>query len=460
MPVSTDRGPRPDGRDRAGGPAAPAGTGDEGPAGPAASPLGWRSRPVMGAALLMVAAGFTQFSPTAALADVAEHFGALRDGNTLAEQAGLPGSVLGAGLAVIRLSALAAFPLAAVADRVGRRRTALAWCACGLLAAASAALSPGYWWFVVAFALARPFLTATDTLSELMAAEHTGAGDRAKAIALVSAAYGVGAGLVAVLRGVAGEALGFRAVFGLAGVLLALVALAARLVAEPGVVAAHSRPRDNADGRAGPAMRRVPRALRGRLAVLALVAFASGFVTGPVGTFLFVYAENVLDVSRTVTGALVVAAGLAGLAGLVVGQALADRLGRRPAAGGALVLMAAAGVLTYSGSVPALAAGYLTGVLCGAAYGTPALALTAELFPTSVRAGVAGRLVVAGVLGATSGLWLAGSVADAFGSFSGAMVVVCVPGGLAAALFGLLPETRGHELDDAVPGRRGVGEPA
>jgi MFS family permease len=243
-------------------------------------------------------------------------------------------------------------------------------------------------------------------------------------------------------------------------VLLLVVALAGRLVAEPRGVVVRRRPRGRRDGRAGPSMARVPSSHRGRLAVLSVVAFASGFVTGPVATFLFVYAENVLDVSSAVTGALVVAAGLAGLAGLVVGRWLADRLGRRPAAGGALVLMAAAGVVTYSGSVPALAAGYLAGVFFGAAYGTPALALTAELFPTSVRAGVAGRLVVAGVLGATSGLWLAGSVADALGSFTGAMAVVCAPAGLAAALFGLLPETRGLELDHAAPGPPRVGEPA
>jgi YNFM family putative membrane transporter len=415
--------------------------------------------------MLMVAAGFAQFSPTAALADVAEHFGTLRDGDTVGEQAGLPGTVLGAGLAVIRLSALAALPLAAVADRLGRRRTALAWCAIGLVATVSAAASPGYWWFVVAFALARPFLTATDTLAEVMAAEHTGAADRAKAIALVSAAYGLGAGLVSVVRGVAGDALGFRAVFGLAGALLVVVGLAGRLVVEPPAVAARRQAVGaEAAGRGrhptGGRLDRVPRPLRGRLAVLAGVAFATGFVTGPVSTFLFVYAENVLDVSSAVTGALVVAAGLVGLAGLVAGRVLADRVGRRPAAGGALALMAAAGVLTYSGSVPALAVGYLAGVLCGAAYGTPALALTAELFPTSVRAGVAGRLVVAGVLGATSGLWLAGAVADAAGSFTGAMVAVCVPGAMAATLFTLVPETRGLELDHAGLGAEGVGEPA
>jgi hypothetical protein len=39
----------------------------------------------------MAAAGFAQFSPAAALADVAEHFGELRDGEALAEQAGCRG---------------------------------------------------------------------------------------------------------------------------------------------------------------------------------------------------------------------------------------------------------------------------------------------------------------------------------------------------------------------------------
>jgi hypothetical protein len=101
-----------------------------------------------------------------------------------------------------------------------------------------------------------------------------------------------------------------------------------------------------------------------------------------VATLLFVYAKNVLDLSSAVTAGLVVAAGLTELAGLMLGRLLADRLGRRPTAGLALVLMVGAGVLTYSGSVPALAVGYLSGVLVGATYGRPAIALTAELFPS------------------------------------------------------------------------------
>jgi hypothetical protein len=130
---------------------------------------------------------------------------------------------------------------------------------------------------------------------------------------------------------------------------------------------------------------------------------------------------------------------------------LADRLGRRPTAALALMVMAGAGVLTYSGSVPALVVGYLCGVLFGAAYGTPAVALTAELFPTSIRSAVAGWLVVAGVLGSTSGLWLAGAIADALDSFGEAMAMVCLPAGLVAVLFARLPETRGLELERSAP---------
>jgi MFS family permease len=409
---------------------------------------GWLSRPVVGAAIVIGAAGFAQFSPAAALADVAEHFGELREnGETIAEQAGLPGTVLGAGLATIRLAAVAALPLAALADRFGRRRTLLTWVSLGLVAAIAAAGSPGYWWFVAAFALARPLLTATDTVAEVMAAEHTGREDRAKAIAFMSAAYGIGAGMVAVLRGAFGETLGFRWVFALAAVPLALVWITSRLVTEPSRYSTWS---PDADQRR-PVLGTVQRRLWGRLGLLAVLAFASALITGPANTFLFVYAENVLDATTALTGTLVVAAAPTGLVGLLLGRFLSDRVGRRPAAAAGLVALAGAGVLTYSGTIPALVTGYLLGILVGSAYATPAIALATELFPTSSRASVAGWLVLSGVVGATVGLLAAGAVADATDSFGTAMALVCVPAGMTAVLLALLPETRGLELEDSAP---------
>jgi len=50
-------------------------------------------------------------------------------GTTFADQAGLSGTQLGIGLAVIRLASLGALPLAGAADRLGRRRVLLLTCA-------------------------------------------------------------------------------------------------------------------------------------------------------------------------------------------------------------------------------------------------------------------------------------------------------------------------------------------
>src|SRR5690606_18112693 len=108
-----------------------------------------------------------------------------------------------------------------------------------------------------------------------------------------------------------------------------------------------------------------------------------------------------------------------------------------------------AGALAYSGTIGGLAAGYLLGVLAGSTYSTPALTLTNELFPTAARASVAGWLVVAGVLGSTSGLLLVGAIADATGSFGRATLAVVVPTALCAPLVARLPETRGLELEES-----------
>ena len=87
------------------------------PARPALHLHGWREPAVVGAALLAAAAGFGQFGAVAALGDVAKHFGHITHGATIAEQAGLSGTRLGIGLAVLRLASLGGLPLAGLADR-------------------------------------------------------------------------------------------------------------------------------------------------------------------------------------------------------------------------------------------------------------------------------------------------------------------------------------------------------
>ncbi|HEX2373559.1 MAG TPA: MFS transporter, partial [Actinomycetota bacterium] len=352
----------------------------------------------------------------------------------------------------VRLASLASLPLAAMADGYGRRRMLLACLTGGLAATALAALSPGYWWFVALFALGRPMLSATNAIAGVVAAEETDSRDRAKAIGLLTAGYGVGAGLTALVRGVAGDGLGFRGLFALALVPLAAMPLLARRLEEPD---RYQRLRAAADPELAavrPAvLGRVRADLRPRLWLLASLAFAIAFVTGPMNTFLFVYAENALGMSRSATAAMVLAAAPVGLVGLLIGRWAADRLGRRVTAAATQAIVALAGMLTYSGSRATVAAGYLLAILAASAYAPSFGALGAELFPTGARATAAGWLVAAGVLGAVAGLVAFGLLTDALDSFATAAVLVCAPTILASVLFARLPETRGLELEQSAP---------
>jgi MFS family permease len=447
---------------------------------------GWRHPAILAAGCFALAAGFAQFGAVAALGDVAKAFGAQQGGDSIAARVGLSGTTLGVGLAIIRLASLGSLPLAGLADRFGRRRTLIGCVALGLALTASASLSPSFWWFVAIFALGRPMLSATNTVAGVVAAEETTSHDRVKAIALIAAGYAVGAGLTALLRGVLGDELGFRGLFALALVPLALTPLIASQLREPeryqrlrtgaalGVTVpgaesqAAEAPGAEAPGAGGRAREttaqpvvgglralwvigRLRPGLRGRLWVLTGLTFAFAFVQGPTITFVFLYAENAVGMSRSATALMVLAAGPLGLLGLLTGRWAADNLGRRRAAGVAQALVATSGIITYSGTPVATVVGYLLGIIGGAAYGPATAALTAELFPTGVRATVAGWLTAALALGAVAGLVAFGKLSDALSSFGMGAVLVCAPVIGASLLFARLPETVGLELEQSAP---------
>ena len=176
----------------------------------------WNDRAVAGVAVAAFASGFGQFGVVAALGDVALGFGQVNQGATFADQAGLSGTDLGVGLAIMRLASLGALPVTGLADRFGRRMLLLVTVGAGLALTALAAASPGYWWFVAIFACGRPLLSATNALAQVTAAEQTASRDRARAVALIAAGYGAGAGVIAVVHSLAASTLGFRGVFVLA----------------------------------------------------------------------------------------------------------------------------------------------------------------------------------------------------------------------------------------------------
>jgi MFS family permease len=407
----------------------------------------WNDRVVIGAVLASFASGFGQFGVVTALGDVARTFGHLVHGATLADQAGLSGTKLGVGLAIIRLASLGGLPLTALADRFGRHRMLVLTVGLGLCATILAAASPGYWWFVVIFALGRPLLSATNALSEVIAAEQTNTSGRAKALALVAAGYGVGAGLTAIIHSLASKTLGFRGLFLLAVVPLALLPLINRWATEPDRFALAERTSE----RVGPALGAVSAQFRRRLLLLSIVAFALSFITGPANSFIFLYAQNIDRLSGVTTAVMVVGAGATGLVGLLLGRAMADHLGRRVTGALGMSGLALFGVLSYSGPKYALVIGYVMGVMFGSIFAPAVGALVNELFPTSMRASASGWFLAAGVLGAVVGLVTFGAIADIGNRFALAAALTFIPAMFVAALFWALPETKGRELEDLWP---------
>ena len=407
----------------------------------------WNDRAVVGVAIAAFASGFGQFGVVAALGDVSRGFGQVSHGATLADQAGLSGTELGIGLAIIRLASLGGLPITGLADRFGRRIMLLVTVGMGLAMTVVAAVSPSFWWFVAIFACGRPLLSATNGLAQVTAAEQTASADRAKAVALIAAGYGVGAGVIAIVHSLASRTLGFRGVFVVALVPLALLPLLRRWIEEPDRFAVAAAGSEHPI----PVLGAVARPFRRRLVVIVVLAFAVSAITGPANSFVFLFAQNFLHQRGIVTAGMVVGAGVAGLVGLLAGRWLADRVGRRLTGALAMVAVALFATLAYTGSAPALLVGYILGVFAGSVFAPAAGSLVNELFPTSVRASVAGWFLAAGVLGAVTGLVVFGVVADVDNRFGMAGLVTFMPAALVMVLFWLLPETRGREPEDLWP---------
>jgi len=392
-------------------------------------------------AFVALAAAFGQFGSTSALGDVAKTFGTatVSTSASFTAQAGLSGSTLAIGLAVLRVASLGVLPLASLADRLGRRRVLYACGVVGLLVTASAALSPTYWWFVALFALARPMLSTSNTLASVMTAELSDARSRVTALMVVAAGAGIGVGCSAILHGFLRGPDGFRVLFA-----TALVPAAALAVLVPKLRETRGdAPRAAHAARLGA----IPRALRGRLAIVMGVVAVIGAISGPANGFAFVYGENILKLPAPLVSTVVALSAITGVLGLFAGRRLADRRGRRLAVAVGVLATAGTSLYAYSGGRTAFVIGYLLGVCAAGILGPSGAALTTEAFPATVRASAGGWVVVAGVAGTVVGLAVFGAVADATsGTLVWAAAAAFLPGLPVLFLLRRLPETRGLAL--------------
>lgn len=404
----------------------------------------WLTAPVLMVSILSVGAGIGQFSVTTVIGSVAAEFGEPVAGDEALAQVGLPVTTLGIALSVIRLASLGSLPIAAQADRFGRRGVLLLVAAIGLALSAVSAFAPTFWFYVTLVALARPALSAVNALAGVIAAEEARARDRSASLALIAAAYGIGSGIIAVGRGLLPGEPDWRIVMAFAAIPLLLLPLLARRIREPRIAAEHRE----ITGMPG----RIPRRYLGRVALLALLTGSLTLATGPGFTLLFVYGEQVLGASPLYLSTLVLAAGPIGLLGLLVGRWAADRVGRTLTAAISMAATGLAVAWAYAGDISDLSIGYLLALATSSAFAPPTGALAAELVPTRIRATVAGWETLAGVLGASLGLLSFGVLADLTGGFASASMLVGAVVALVALGFIWLPETRGTELEDLEDG--------
>ncbi len=399
----------------------------------------WLTAPVLTVSVLSVGAGIGQFSVTTVIGTVAAHFGEPTVGDEALAQVGLPVTTLGIALSVIRLASLGSLPIAAQADRFGRRSVLLTVATTGLALSAVSALAPTFWFYVALVALARPALTAVNALAGVVAAEESRAVGRSSAIALIAAAYGLGAGIIAVGRGLLPGEPDWRLVMVFAAIPLVLLPLLARKIREPAIASSHRAP----PGIPG----RIPRRYVGRVLLLAILTGGLTLATGPGFTLLFVYGEQVLGATPLYLSILVLSAGPIGLAGLLLGRWASDRLGRTLTAGVSMAATGGAVAVAYAGDITALSIGYLVALATSSAFAPPTGSLVAELVPTRIRATVAGWETIAGVLGAALGLLSFGVLADLTDGFAAASVLVGSVVAVMALGFFFLPETLGTELE-------------
>jgi len=345
----------------------------------------------------------------------------------------------GIGGAVVRMGILLTFPIAMMADRVGRRKM-IQFCAFAApTLCALGAVAPTFPILVATQTLARPIALTLDLLIAVMAAEEMGKNSRAYAVSLLAMASGLGAGVcVWTLKLADLGTQGWRLVYLVSLIwLIVAVDIARRLPETKRFIAKHAV---------------APKFDRRRFWVQASVAFFGNIFLGAASFFQNRYLKDVrgFDAGRVALFTLVTATP-AGL-GILIGGKLAERKGRKRIGaisvfGGSIFLVASFGVSGWPMWICAL----LGGLIAGAA--VPALAVyRAEVFPTARRGSSAWWVTTFALVGGSLGILSAGGLLDHHISH------VRVMGGLALGeiivifiVLTMFPETAHRELEDINP---------
>ncbi len=350
-------------------------------------------------------------------------------------------SVGGVGIAgsVVRAGIVFVLPVAAIADKAGRRRMVTAMAVAAPLVTAAGALAPTFPILVATQAIGRPLGLALNFLVAVVAAEEMPRNSRAYAVSVLAMASGLGAGVAVIALPLADISTGsWRLVYVVALVwLVAAVDIARRLpetrrFERPHVVA--------------------PRLDRRRFAVLAAVALLANLFVAPASLFQNGYLKDVRGFSATTIAIFTIVTATPAGVGLIIGGRVADVRGRKLLVATVLPAATVFGVVSFAVGGPVMwIATFLAGVLGGITF--PALAVyRTELFPTGNRGRASGLITAAALLGGIGGLIVMGQLLDR--GWSHGRVMALLAGAQIAVIVIVLrwfPETAHRELEDLNP---------
>ena len=351
-------------------------------------------------------------------------------------QAGIP-ALSGLG-SILAIGTLGALPLAALADRFGRRRLIAAGVAGFSLVNFGSAFAPtlAILAFLKLFAVCFEVLVVGVVTA--LVVEEAPVESRGKAVSVLSLLLGLGTGITVIAYPLLAPH--WRWLYYASAVGLVAAPLIWWLLPE---------------GRTWQSVRVTGSALRllleprwrRRVAVLGAMFALLAVLLEPAGLLYTVYASVVLTWSPTFISILVVVSGVVGALAYLAGGYLTDRYGRRGPAIALTIATAAATSLSFAtGAVGFFAGNVLWSAFASAA--TPVFgAWSGELFPTRARATAEAAIALAGAIGSIAGLGLVAALSASAG-LGGAIELGGAAAVIGALLLFLLPETKQQPLPE------------
>lgn len=366
---------------------------------------------------------------------------------------------VGAGLSIIRLGAIPAIILAAMADKVGRRRLLIATMILSAIATFCTALVQTPEQFVLAQFWTKSFAFAEEALSIVVVAETVRPHMRGWAVGFLASMGGLGSGLASIAFGFVDVLpYGWRALYVLGIGPLLLVAWLRRSLPETQKFAAdHPAPE-----KVGGLMAQLQPVIKlvkdypGRAAALAICVFPFGLAITPAVLFMSKYLQEGHGFTPDQVGTTYLLGGAFAIFGNLLAGWLSDRVGRKPTVMFALtVTMIGFGFLYGLSDIPLLAVSIIWMFAIFGYFSAEIMynALGSELFPTSYRSTASTfRLIVYTVSGSI-GLLLQSVLFSTFDLETQQTLMILLLGTPISIIvtWMLLPETANRDLDDIAP---------